>query len=278
MWRKCFFLLLLVHLGGCVTQKLDAGSQQPLLEPDFEPQEAARTRIALGLNYLQKGDYVQAKFNLDKALNFAPDLAEVHYSLAYYFQRVGESAQAKNAYLAALDIEPDNPDTLNNYGVFLCQQGDFSAAEDNFRRAILQPSYLRVAESYENLGLCALKVNNFYKSEKYLRHAIEHSPRRASSLLNMSYINFAKSDLIGSQRFLEAFEKYHKITEQSLGLAIQIALERKDKSKARSYGHLLLSLYPDSDAARRFKTHTWQNSYANQLKRRYEQSQIKDAS
>ena len=71
-----------------MSQPLPDGFKDP---DDFDTVAAAKTRISLGLTYLKNGNYSQAKFNLDKALQFAPRLADAHYSIAYYYQVVGEN-------------------------------------------------------------------------------------------------------------------------------------------------------------------------------------------
>ena len=142
----------LLALGGCVTESTYVGSDRPVVEKRINNVDAARTRISLALNYLSQGNSTQAKYNLERAAKFAPELPEVHYSMAYYYQRVGEHQRAQDAYERAIELEPNDPNTLNNYGVFLCDIGDYEGAVDKFMSAIEIPSYLRVAESYENLA------------------------------------------------------------------------------------------------------------------------------
>ena len=95
----------------------------------------------------------------------------MHYSLAYYYQQVGENALADKAYQKALAIKPDDPNTLNNYGVFLCGIDEYDRATDQFLKAIEVPSYIRVAESYENLALCAIEFDDFDNAESYFQQA-----------------------------------------------------------------------------------------------------------
>ena len=74
-----------------------------------------------------------AKFNLEKALEFNPKRADVNYSLGYYYQMVGEMEIAEKYYLEAIDLEPENPDTLNNYGTFLCNVGQLDKSAVYFK-------------------------------------------------------------------------------------------------------------------------------------------------
>lgn len=95
MFLRSVFIVSVIFLLGCVTEPLPEGFERP---NDFDQVEAAKTRISLGLTYLKNGNYTQAKVNLDKALEFAPRLADAHYSMAYYYQLVDEVARAEESY------------------------------------------------------------------------------------------------------------------------------------------------------------------------------------
>ena len=67
-------LTLVIFMAGCVSQSQPGNRYND----NFDRQEAAKTRISLGLTYLKNGSYSQAKANLDKALEFAPRMADAH--------------------------------------------------------------------------------------------------------------------------------------------------------------------------------------------------------
>ena len=41
---------------------------------------------------------------------------------ALVYDRLGEDKKADEHYAAALRLKPDDPDMLNNYGVYLCRK------------------------------------------------------------------------------------------------------------------------------------------------------------
>ena len=51
-------------------------------------------------------------------------------------QRQERHQEADQAYRRALALQPDNPETLTNYGTFLQDRGDVDAARDCFTKAI----------------------------------------------------------------------------------------------------------------------------------------------
>ncbi|MEM0515540.1 type IV pilus biogenesis/stability protein PilW [Pseudoalteromonas sp. YIC-827] len=269
----------LLALGGCVTESTYVGSDKPVVEKKINNVEAARTRISLALNYLSQGDSTQAKYNLERAAKFAPELPEVHYSIAYYYQQVGEKQRAKDAYEKALSIEPNDPNTLNNYGVFLCDIGEYELAVDKFMAAIEVPSYLRVAESYENLALCALEFNKFDAAESFLEDSLQHSSLRPSSLLNLAAVKYAKSDFHNAQQVLKRYERTGRVTSRSLLLGYLIQDRMGHIEDARKLSETITVTYPSSIEARIIREQRYSASEFERLRdqyRRYKLSELQE--
>ena len=78
----------------------------------------------------------EALLNLEKAKNFAPEMVQVYTAFAHYYETVGEPELTVESYEKALSLKSDDADTLNNYGVYLCRQGEIEAAEKQFLKAI----------------------------------------------------------------------------------------------------------------------------------------------
>ncbi|MEO2281619.1 type IV pilus biogenesis/stability protein PilW [Pseudoalteromonas pernae] len=266
----------LLALGGCVTESTYVGSDKPVVEKKINNVDAARTRISLALNYLSQGNSTQAKYNLERAAKFAPELPEVHYSMAYYYQQVGESQRAKEAYERALAIEPNDPNTLNNYGVFLCDIGEYDAAVDKFMSAIDIPSYLRVAESYENLALCALEYDKFDAAESFLEDSLQHSSLRASSLINLAAVKYAKSDFHHAQQILNRYEKTGRVSSRSLLLSYLIEERMGHIEDAQNIAKTIEVTYPSSIEARIVREQKYSASEFEQLREQYRRHQINE--
>ncbi len=99
-----------VMLSGCVTQNFD--KDKPVIEQNSSNNELAITRVSLGLGYLKMGNTSQAKFNLEKAKKFSPNLVEVHTAFAHYFETVDEPELAIKSFNKALSIKADDANTV----------------------------------------------------------------------------------------------------------------------------------------------------------------------
>ena len=238
---RIVMLVTLLWLSGCVSE-----NQGGNFSAEFDQNEAAKTRISLGLTYLKNGNYTQAKMNLDKALSFAPRLADSHYGLAYYYQVVGEVERAREAYETAMSLAPRNADIANSYGAFLCQQGDYEEAKTFFLQAVNSKQYANSAATYENMALCAQSQGQGEDAIEYLNSALKHQPGRAKTLFILTEMYVATEQYNLAEQTLRKYEKVARVSPDSLWMAIEIATGQGDILTANGYGDMLLTMYPDS--------------------------------
>tara|TARA_B100000780_G_scaffold198626_1_gene140471 strand:- start:3221 stop:4357 length:1137 start_codon:yes stop_codon:yes gene_type:complete len=235
----------MIALTGCVSE-----TQPGAFSSEFDQQEAAKTRVSLGLTYLKNGNYSQAKQNLDKALAFAPRLAETHYGLAYYYQVVGESERADESYQTAMSLAPRDANIANSYGAFLCQDGRYEEAKRFFMQAVNAKQYANSAETYENMALCAQSQGEGEDAIEYLNSALKHQPGRAKTLFILTEMYVATEQYELAAETLRRYEKVARVSADSLWMAIEIAKGQGDLRAANGYGDMLLRMYPNSPLAR----------------------------
>jgi len=266
-------IVLLTFLSGCVTQSYENDNETPVIVNDSNTDELAMGRITLGLGYLQMGNTSQAKLNLEKAKRFSPNLSEVYTAFAHYYDVVGELTLAINSYEKALSINPENPDTLNNYGVFLCRNEEYAASEKYTLQAIAIPTYLMVSQSYENLALCQLKADEFVKAEKYFTKSIQHSPNRATALLQMVRLQYAISDYKSAQMYLGRYEKAtRRFSPEALALAFKVYEKQGNRRIAKNYASMLVKMFPNSYQAKQYILNGLVHIEADDLAKAYQAS------
>lgn len=243
-------LSAVILTAGCVSN-----SQSGMYGGDFDHEEAAKTRMSLGLTYLQNNNYTQAKKNLDKALAFNPRSADVQYAMAYYYQLVGDNLRAEEYYKTAIDIAPDDGDIANSYGAFKCQNGDYDKAKAYFFDAINNRLYANAAQTYENLALCAQSQGKLDEAIGYFKDALQHQPARGKSLFLLSELYTVSEQWDLAEITLQKYQRVAKVTPDSLWLAYEIAKGQKDLEKAKGHGDMLLSLFPESELTKRYLVH-----------------------
>ena len=267
------FVILPMFLSGCVTQSYE-NDNTPVVQNQSNRDDMAATRISLGLGYLKMGNMSQAKQNLEKAKNFAPNMVQVYTAFAHYYETVGEDEQTIDSYEKALSIKSDDADTLNNYGVYLCRKNKVEEAEKQLLKAIAVPSYVLVAKSYDNLASCFLQIDDFSKAEIYLNKAILHSPSSASTLLQMVQLQYAMGDYQQAKLFEQRFSKVtRRFSPQSLALSYKVHHKLGQRGVAKNYGTMLVKMYPQSWEAQQYLLNELELIEADNLAQRYQNSQ-----
>ncbi|WP_025821981.1 type IV pilus biogenesis/stability protein PilW [Shewanella marina] len=244
---------LIPVLSGCVTESTYTGTDIKVAERKFNPVSAARERTQLGLTYLQRGNSEQAKFNLDKAMKYAPELGEVHIAMAYYYQTVGDIRMAEKSYVNAIEFDDMTGDAKNNFGVFLCQQGRFDQAEKMFLQAIEVPGYTQSASSYENLGLCARDAGKLDAAVEYFTIALKYDPRRRASWNELIGTTLSQQDFATARTIMNRYNRVIPQSPQSLALEIEIERGLKNASAVKRLGITLLAKYPTSPQAKQYR-------------------------
>jgi type IV pilus assembly protein PilF len=212
---------------------------------NFDKGKAAKTRVSLGLTYLKNGNFSLAKFNLDKALNFAPRSADANFAMAYYYQSVSELELAENSYQIAMEFEPENANIANSYGAFLCQNGNYDKAQKYFLKAVNISSYASSAATYENLALCSRDQGRPEETIQYLRSAVNHQPRRKSSLYLLVQSLIEIKQWQEAKVIFSRYEKISQISPQSLSMAMKIESGMGNESASKQYLDMLRRLFPN---------------------------------
>jgi type IV pilus assembly protein PilF len=237
---KTFALLAatLILLGGCVSQ-----SDQRFTGDNFDRLKASKTRVSLGLTYLKNGNFSQAKFNLDKALGFAPKSAEANFAMAYYYQKVEEQEKAEQAYQLAMELDPNNADIANSYGAFLCVKGDYQKAKTYFLKAVNTSNYISSAQTYENLAICSQSQGQPLDAVEYLRSAVNHQPGRANSLYLLTQALIDTAQYTEARQTLRRYEKVSPVSAQSLLMASKIERGAGNVQGALAYEKMRQQLF-----------------------------------
>jgi len=161
-------LFLTLILNACQTQSV-------VPNPFYNP-EAAAYNVQLGLSYLSQGNRQRAKEKLLKGLKQDPGSPSANDAMAYYLEITGDKENARKYYEKAMFLAHGKGASLNDYGAFLCRQGQYEDAEKYFKRAANDPDYINTALAYENAGFCALAKPDKTLAKYYFEKALMQDP------------------------------------------------------------------------------------------------------
>ena len=212
--------------------------------------EAARLNTQLGIDYMRKGQFDLALEKLQKALEQDDDLGIAHSVIALIYQRKGEPKLAGKHYREALDLNADDAVTLNNFGTFLCGQGEIEDAEEVFLKAAKNKSNTLPADAWANAGVCIRRdPKALDRAEGYLREALRINPKHPNALASLAQVSYERKDYFRARAFLQRYESGSRATAQTLWIGAQTERALGDMAAARSYERRLRGEFPDSPEA-----------------------------
>lgn len=171
----------------------------------------------------------------EKAYQLNPNLAEVHFALAYYYASCeGNYRKAMKEYSAVLTIKPNDADAYSALGSIYRATGNFQSAIQNFKKASsLDPlsitTLFDLAETY--------RITRDYKdADKYYKRAVNLNPELpfTKAQLALNYIDWkgdtkTAEDIIKNSRSVD--EDYYNY-DYSVSVYIDV-LERNYDSAIR---------------------------------------------
>ncbi|WP_425477089.1 type IV pilus biogenesis/stability protein PilW [Luteimonas cucumeris] len=232
------------------------GDYEPVSEPvavrdnaQVKQRLAAQDRIALASSRLQNGDLDVAEREAKAALQQDPKSAHANTILAAVAGQRGQTTQAGAYYRQAAELAPASGPELNNYGAWLCANGQAAAALPWFERAIADPSYDRKASALANAGACAHQAGQPERAERDLRQALQLDPDNTVALGAMAELAYARGDYFEARAFSERRLAASPANAASLQLASQIENKLGDRAAADRYVRRLRQEFPKAGAA-----------------------------
>jgi type IV pilus assembly protein PilF len=220
--RLTILLLCATLLTACSTV---GGSGNTAAEA--KKKKIAGINIELGMGYLEEKNIQRAKEKFLEALDADPDLPEVQYSLAYFYEVTGDLQQANIYYLKAIALAPNRGDTQNNYGTYLCRRGEYRKSVDHFNIAWRDPTYLDTAGAYENAGLCALKIPDTNHALTYFNHAILQDANHPVSLINAAELEYKQGNYSAARQRLNEYLAIAPATRQTDALSSRLQRQQR---------------------------------------------------
>ena len=229
----------LMLLAGCAAQTGSSGSDQAL-------RDRARIHTELGSGYFAQGQMAIALQEFNDAVKADPSYSLAYNGLGLVYSNLHEDNKAEASFKRSIELEPDNPESHNNYGVFLCARDRIDESITQFMEAVKNPLYVSAGAAYLNAGVCSLKKQDAKNAELYFRSALQAQPNLHGAAYQLALIAFNREDyLLARGYLLNVMADNPKPEMLWLGVRVERALG--DKDAEASYALLLKNKYPDSE-------------------------------
>lgn len=149
---------------------------------------AAQAHSHLGTIYRRMGDFGRATAAFSSAVRAKPSFHDL-FNLAELYHLTHRLKDAVQAYLAAIDFDPDHYDTRLGLGVCYQQLDELELAAEQFNEAIaLQPDR---THAYVNLGAALDAQGKYYSAIAAYQTALERDQNQPLVLVNLAqtYMN-----------------------------------------------------------------------------------------
>ncbi len=243
-----YFLLLL--LAGCASTP--SGQDDGL-----RLKQAAKANVQLGIAYMREGKMEMSLKKFEKALEQDPGLASAHGGIAVLYDRLDENDKASRHFRKALKLSPENSRIQNNYGQFLCRQGEFEKADEQFNAAAGNPVYSGRPAALTNAGTCAMQIPDLDKAEGYFRRALETDSRFLPALTRMAQLRYDQSNYIGARAYIQRIEELTPLSPELLWLGVRVEDGAGNHDASGRYAMLLKNNFPDAMQTRSLQE--WEN-------------------
>ncbi len=250
LWLALLAGVLAVAVGGCKSHpKAKLGpSQAPVYsvgDPESVRREVRwRDLLTLATRDMQVGNLDAAERKVREALKLAPEAPDALVLQAGIDDRRGRTRQAGENFRKAAELAPQRGDVLNNYGAWLCQQGQPAESLVWFDRALQAPAYATPGEAQANAGSCALDAGQLERAERDLRAALVAAPANPVALESMAQLSYRQGSYMEARAFAERRIAAAPATRSVLQLASQIEVKLGDRAASDRYLQRIRQEFP----------------------------------
>ena len=250
LWLALLAGVLAVAVGGCKSHpKAKLGpSQAPVYsvgDPESVRREVRwRDLLTLATRDMQVGNLDAAERKVREALKRAPEAPDALVLQAGIDDRRGRTRQAGENFRKAAELAPQRGDVLNNYGAWLCQQGQPAESLVWFDRALQAPGYATPGEAQANAGSCALDAGQLERAERDLRAALVAAPANPVALESMAQLSYRQGRYMEARAFAERRIAAAPATRSVLQLASQIEVKLGDRAASDRYLQRIRQEFP----------------------------------
>lgn len=210
--------------------------------------------LQLGVRYLNLNKLEIARENLQHAVRLDAKNAQAFNALAFLSEKLGKIDDARSYYQNAIALTPDDLGVKNNYGRFLCEQGDTEKGMALLTTATTDGLNERPWLAMTNLGRCYMQLAQYQDAETYFSQALQLNSNYSPALLEMQKVNYCQSNFTVAKLYVQRYAQVAEQTAESLLVATQIEGASGNVEMAKHYQTLLLTKFPLSAEAKRFKS------------------------
>jgi type IV pilus assembly protein PilF len=255
-WLACALFFGLAGCTSTVTRtELKGDGKAENTAPDGQSlKRTAGVRLELASLYFSRGQFNTALDEIKLAIQADPNYGAAFNLSGLIYASLGNPAQAEASFRRALQINPRDADSMQNYGWFLCQNQRYKEAEAMFEQALVQPNYRGAAMTLRAMGNCQARDDRLADAEASLVRSYQLDPGSSATAVNLADVQYRRGEYDKARFYIERVNKSPaQSNAQSLWLAARIEYKLGNRALAQGLGGQLRSRYPQSPEALAFE-------------------------
>jgi len=239
-------------IAGCATSPNDGQGVQPTTDTTGNESDArnrARIHTELAAGYFGLGNLGVALEEVRIAQQADPGYAPAYNVAGLVFAALRDERRAEENFGRALQISPADPDSNNNFGMYLCQRKREEEGIKYLLRAVQNPLYQNPERSLVNAGICARRRNDTAAAQEFFQRAVSVRPNQPQALYQLADLAFEASNYAAAQGYLRRFAQASPANAEVLWLAIRVERKLGNTLGEQSYAQQLRKNFPQSKEA-----------------------------
>jgi len=244
----CQVLVVSLALGACVTSGPPPSSLKK--SETSEADKAGQLNKQLGTVYLRQGNLALAKEKLERAEKYNPRDPELHTVLAVLYERLNIPAEVDKHYRTAMRLAPKDPQVLNNYAVYLCQNGRNEDGVKLFLESARNPLYRTPELAYTNAGVCLRKAKKYDEAAGSFLRALQIRPNLGEAAYQYADLAMEQGDLQKAREQVDKYLASFDATADLLLVGVRLTRAQGDRVAEEKYTRRLRVEFPGSQQLR----------------------------
>ncbi len=248
--RLAVSTLVVMQLVACSTTTTGTKRSNLRDNEETDAQKASTLNKQLGTVYLRQGNLALAKEKLERAEKYNPRDAELHSVLAVLYERLNIPAEVDRHYRTAIRLAPKNPQVVNNYAVFLCQNGRTNDGVKRFLESARNPLYRTPEMAYTNAGVCLRKAKRLDEAGNSFQHALQIAPNNAEAAYQAADLALEQGRLAQGREQVDKYLASYDATADMLMMGVRLNRALGDRVAEEKYARRLRVEFPGSQQLR----------------------------
>ena len=214
---------------------------------ESEASKRARVRLELAAAYFGRGQMTTALDQVKLSIQADPNIGEAHNLRGLIYASLGDERLAEESFRRALQINPRDADTMQNFGWYLCQQKRYPEANLQFNQALTISQYRDNARTLLTQGVCHAFAGNLPEAERSLVRSYEVDSSNPATAVNLSEVLYRQGEYERARTLIHKVNNQRDVASaQTLWLEARIERRMGNQAGVDEMGNQLRSRFPQA--------------------------------